>query len=206
MHQIYGQHERGDFVDEQRHGEGWERAEERYQVGQEVRGVVTRVAQFGVFVQLEPGLEGILYTFELGNTPAALAGFVPGQEMQLFVKSVDSRKKRLELSLSSSPLPLPLDEHALPAELRRVAPADEFSGMLPPLPDFPNDAGAVVAASCPTCQRQVQHTWKFCVYCGGSLRRRCPACGTTQPDLADARFCFECGTPIQANHATFPRP
>ncbi|HEX7735165.1 MAG TPA: zinc ribbon domain-containing protein [Ktedonobacteraceae bacterium] len=195
-------------MDEQRPGHVWEHAEERYQAGQEVRGVVTRVAQFGVFVQVEPGLEGIVYSFELGNTPAALAGFTPGQEMQLFVKSIDPSRKRLELSLTTNPMPLPLEERVLPPAARRSMPVDKQPGSIPsfPLPDALGGARAMASPACPTCQRQIQSPWKFCVYCGGALHRRCPACGTIQPDLPDARFCCECGVPIQANHATISRP
>lgn len=191
------------FVDEQQPGGVWERAEERYQVGQAVRGVVTRIAQFGVFVQLEPGLEGIVYTFELGNTPAALAGYAPGQEMQLFVKSVESSRKRLELSPANQTLPLPLNERVLPPEVRHSAPGDAALSAV--LARQEMDASAAAAPVCPTCQRQVYHTWKWCVYCGGSLRRRCPVCGATQPDLPDARFCCECGVPIQVTPATSVR-
>ncbi len=148
-------------MDEQQSSSLWSRAEERYLSGQEVQGIVTRVAQFGVFVQVEP---------------------------ELYVKSVDARRKRLELSLGQeTSLPGPLNEGLLPPEAlqhRRGASA---------LPQTPGGAQSPV---CPACQRQVQSGWKFCVYCGGSLQRRCPACGSTQADLPGARFCHECGKPV----------
>lgn len=175
----------------------WGHAEERYQAGQEVQGVVTRVAQFGVFVQVEPGIEGIIYAFELGTGPSALAGFAPGQAMQLYVKDIDASRKRLELSLGDDPLPGLLDERTLPPAIRRKPLPNEQSWPLPhPLPDTPASANQPGIPGCPTCQRQVQSTWKFCVYCAGSLQRRCPACGSTLPDLPDARYCQECGKPV----------
>ncbi len=202
-------------VSDQQPANPWAGAEERYQAGQEVRGVVTRVAQFGVFVQIEPGLEGIVYTFELGTGPGALTGFAPGQEMQLYVKNIDTSRKRLELSPANASTPGLLDKHALPPDLHRTAlpgalltpglpgervlPPDLRSKTLPGAlltPGLRSFSSGTDLATCPTCQRQIQAAWKFCVYCGGSLLRRCPACGSTQPDLPDARYCYECGTPI----------
>ncbi len=191
-----GSKKRGrETMDEQQSSSAWSGAEERYQSGQEVQGTVTRVAQFGVFVQVEPGLEGIIYTFEFGNGPFALAGIAPGQELKLYVKSVDAGRKRLELSLNKeAPLPGLLDERLLPPDTRlsRRPPATSW----PPPATLPPAQTSAPALNCPSCQRQVQAGWKFCVYCGGSLQRRCPTCGSTQADLPDARFCHECGQPV----------
>jgi len=172
----------------------WADVEVRYQPGQEVRGTVTRVAQFGVFVQVEPGIEGIVYAFELGQGPSALAGFAPGQEMQLYVKSIDAGRRRMELSLGNQPVPGLLPEHELPPAARRKNLTGE---PLWPAPLLPPEAPARPGeSSCPTCQREVQATWKYCVYCGGSLQRQCLACGAAQPDLPGARYCHACGRPV----------
>lgn len=180
--------------DQQRSANAWANAEARYQPGQEVRGIVTRVAQFGVFVQVEPGIEGIVYAFELGQGPSALVGFASGQEMQLYVKSIDAGKKRLELSLENQPMPGLLEEHELPPAVRRKTPPDEVSWPAPLLP--PETPSRQSEPNCPTCQRGVQATWKYCVYCGGSLQRHCPSCGAAQPNLPAARYCYECGQPV----------
>jgi transcriptional accessory protein Tex/SPT6 len=185
-------------VDDQQPTNAWTHAEGRYQFGQKVQGTVTRVAQPGVFVQIEPGIEGIIYTFELGAGPSALAGFAPGQEMQLYVKGIDASRKRLELGLSNDAIPGLLDERMLPPTVRRKTLPDEQSWPLPDLlPETPANARSINRPPCPTCQRQAQAAWKFCIYCGGSLQRLCSACGSTQPDLPDARYCYECGTPIE---------
>ena len=47
--------------------------------------------------------------------------------------------------------------------------------------------------TCPSCRRQVQSTWKHCVYCSEHLAKRCRSCGTAHPEVAGARFCPECG-------------
>jgi hypothetical protein len=50
---------------------------------------------------------------------------------------------------------------------------------------------------CPACKRPVQLNWKHCVFCGASLARACPKCGAPRPQIEGARFCFECGSPLE---------
>jgi hypothetical protein len=50
---------------------------------------------------------------------------------------------------------------------------------------------------CLSCKRPVQLNWKHCVYCGASLARVCPNCGAPRPEIEGARFCFECGSPLE---------
>lgn len=182
------------LLNDQQPGDVWAHAEERYQIGQQVRGTVTRQTQFGVFVQIEPGLEGIVYAFEMGGGPSALTAYAPGQEMQLYVKNIDSNRRRLELSLGDAPMPGLLNEHALPPEVRRKRQPAAPSWPTPlPLPERQTDAHHPAWTACPSCQRPLAPGWKFCVYCGGSLQRRCPDCGSAQPDLPDVRYCHACG-------------
>ena len=147
-------------------------------------------------MQVEPGLAGIIYTFELGSSSAAVSGFVPGQELHAYVRGIDAGRKRLELGLGRPSPTGMLEEHALPAELRHGKALDESPWPMPrpqapsPLLEMPPERGGRV---CPTCQHSTQLTWKYCVYCGGALRRHCPLCGSVQPDLPDARYCCECG-------------
>lgn len=176
-------------MDSQQAGKNpWSDAEARYLPGQAIQGTVTRVAQFGVFVEVEPGLEGVLYAFELGPGPSSMISFTRGQILQLYVKSVDVPRKRLELSLQNSPDIGLLGESQVPSAPRR---RDQPSDIPWPLP-LPQSAGQP-EPYCPACQRAVQSSWKYCVYCGGSLLHLCPACGSVQPDLPDARYCWTCG-------------
>jgi len=50
---------------------------------------------------------------------------------------------------------------------------------------------------CPSCKRPVQSNWKHCVFCGASLTKVCPNCGAPRPEIEGARFCFECGSPLE---------
>jgi len=51
--------------------------------------------------------------------------------------------------------------------------------------------------TCPHCKRVTQPHWKHCVYCGGSLARVCPKCGTPRAEAEGVRFCYECGSPFE---------
>ena len=75
-----------------------------YEVGQVRTGRVTRLAQFGAFVELEPGVEGLAHasTFAPTGNPGGWAKSVPvGTEVAFEVLSIDVEKKRISLA----PLP-----------------------------------------------------------------------------------------------------
>ena len=50
---------------------------------------------------------------------------------------------------------------------------------------------------CPSCKKETRANWKHCAYCGASLAKHCPHCGSPYPQVEGARFCFECGKPLQ---------
>jgi small subunit ribosomal protein S1 len=79
----------------------WEKILERYPVGGEVTGEVTNVAEFGAFVKLEEGIEGLIYSSELStekiDNPAEVAK--PGQEVTALVTKVDPVEQKISLSI-----------------------------------------------------------------------------------------------------------
>jgi len=82
----------------------WTTALERYHVGEVVDAKVTRATDFGAFVELEPGLEGLVHVSELSNqrvrTPADVVK--PGQEVRVRILSVDAEARRIGLSMSQA--------------------------------------------------------------------------------------------------------
>ncbi|MEN3009053.1 30S ribosomal protein S1 [Pseudothermotoga sp.] len=79
----------------------WQMAVEKYKVGTIVRGTVKNIAPFGVFVNLEPGLDGLIHISEIfwGNKKVDLKKFFkPGQLIQAEVIEIDPEKHRLALS------------------------------------------------------------------------------------------------------------
>ncbi len=83
----------------------WQDATQRFPVGSQVKGTVTRLQPFGVFVEIEPGLEGLVHISELGagrrvSHPQEVVN--SGQEVEATVLGVDPDKRRISLSLDAS--------------------------------------------------------------------------------------------------------
>ena len=80
----------------------WSRAAETYKVGQLRSGRVTRVADFGPFIELEPGVEGLVPLSESGVPREAdvKKAFRVGDELQVVVLDVDAAARRIRLSVS----------------------------------------------------------------------------------------------------------
>jgi small subunit ribosomal protein S1 len=79
----------------------WAVVDELYHVGQLVEGTVSRVAQFGAFVSLDPGIEALLHTSQISEPPPEDPTLVvhEGQRLVMRVISIESDKQRLGLSL-----------------------------------------------------------------------------------------------------------
>ena len=79
----------------------WAVVDELYHVGQLVEGIVSRVAQFGAFVSLDPGIEALLHTSQIADPPPEDPSLVvhEGQHLLMRVISIESDKQRLGLSL-----------------------------------------------------------------------------------------------------------
>ncbi|HEX2252779.1 MAG TPA: S1 RNA-binding domain-containing protein [Thermoanaerobaculia bacterium] len=82
----------------------WREAAKRFPEGEMVDGTVESIAPFGVFINLAPGLTGLLPNSQTGlprGTNAARA-FRPGQTVQVQVLQVDTRRKRISLGKEGS--------------------------------------------------------------------------------------------------------
>lgn len=79
----------------------WDNVVEKYPVGKVVQAKVVRLAPFGAFVQLEPGVEGLVHISHLADRhvekPEEVAS--EGQEVAVKVLSVDPAEKRIRLSI-----------------------------------------------------------------------------------------------------------
>lgn len=73
----------------------------RYHVGDVATGTVAKVADFGVFVELEEGVEGLIHVSELGLDPDARLEerFTVGQEVTAKIVKVDCEERKIALSL-----------------------------------------------------------------------------------------------------------
>jgi small subunit ribosomal protein S1 len=81
----------------------WQNAASKYPVGARAKGTVSRLMDFGAFVKLEPGVEGLIHISELGHGRVFRARDVvsEGQEVEVKVLSVDEENQRISLSLKA---------------------------------------------------------------------------------------------------------
>ncbi len=83
----------------------WEHAEEKYELGQVVTGVVTKITAFGAFAALDDGIEGLIHISELAETPPRHPEEVlsVGTAVPLCVVRVEGDRRRMGLSLKRVP-------------------------------------------------------------------------------------------------------
>jgi len=81
----------------------WQVMTKTHPVGSRVKGKVTSVTDFGVFVELEEGIEGLIHISQLSTErvekPQAL--FQPGQEVEAEITQIDTRERKIGLSIKA---------------------------------------------------------------------------------------------------------
>ncbi|MGA2651767.1 MAG: S1 RNA-binding domain-containing protein [Terracidiphilus sp.] len=85
--------------------EPWDTAPARLQIGQRVTGTVTRLMDFGAFVEIEPGLEGLIHISEMAwnkkvRHPSDI--LKPGDTVDAVILSVKPEEKRIALGLKQT--------------------------------------------------------------------------------------------------------
>ena len=83
----------------------WDAVAGRYNVGERVRGTVTRVAEFGAFVELEPGIEGLIHVSEMswGKKMRSASTLVkPGEIVDAVILGVNATERRMSLGLKQA--------------------------------------------------------------------------------------------------------
>ena len=106
----------------------WTDAATKYPVNSVVRGKVANLMEFGAFVELEPGVEGLVHISELSHKRVWRTSDVvsKGQEIEVLVLSVDAEAQRISLSIRA------LAPEPEPAKKEQEAPADPQAGTPPP--------------------------------------------------------------------------
>jgi small subunit ribosomal protein S1 len=122
----------------------WIRAVEKYQVGQEVEGKVTKLNPFGAFVELDPDIHGLAHISELSKKSVSHPGdIVKINETYTFtILSIEPRTHRLGLTLKK-----PGEADEAPAELSNEDPLAEKPSDEAPADSAPTpEASEAVAA------------------------------------------------------------
>ena len=92
----------------------WDDAVEKFPVGEVVEGKVVRITDFGAFVELEPGLDGLVHISQCATTRVAKVedAVKVGDVVNVKVLGVDPEKKRISLSIRQAIEPEPVAEEA----------------------------------------------------------------------------------------------
>jgi small subunit ribosomal protein S1 len=97
----------------------WDNIETKYPPGIVVEGKVTRIMEFGAFVELEPGLEGLIHISELAPQRVHRVRDIvqEGQDVKVMVLNLDRSQRRIGLSLKAAlPKPEPTPEEGAEEE------------------------------------------------------------------------------------------
>ena len=95
----------------------WEMVEERFAVGTKVSGKIVSLTDYGAFIEIEPGVEGLIHVSEMSWTkkvrhPSKVVEL--GQMVEAIVKDIDVERKRISLSIKdvlANPWKLALDRY-----------------------------------------------------------------------------------------------
>src|SRR6266568_2532150 len=83
----------------------WDSVAQRYKLGERVQAVVTRVMEFGAFVELEPGIEGLIHVSEMSwAKKVRMASDIvkPGETVDAIILGVSSDERRISLGLKQT--------------------------------------------------------------------------------------------------------
>ncbi len=111
----------------------WSHAEEAFPPGKKVRGKVMSITDYGAFVELEPGVEGLIHVSEMSWTkkvkhPSKLLEI--GKELECQVLEVDAKAKRISLGLKQ------LEPDPWTIFTEKYHPGDKIAGKVRSLTDY----------------------------------------------------------------------
>ena len=83
----------------------WEAVEKKYEIGTRVCGKIVSITDYGAFIELEPGVEGLIHISEMSWTkkvrhPSKIVQM--GDEVEALVKDLDIERKRISLSMKEA--------------------------------------------------------------------------------------------------------
>jgi small subunit ribosomal protein S1 len=83
----------------------WDAVADKYKAGERVRGTVSRLMDFGAFVEIEPGIEGLIHISEMSwarrvKTPSEIVK--PGETVEAVILGVNAAERRISLGLKQA--------------------------------------------------------------------------------------------------------
>ncbi len=82
----------------------WRTVDERYQIGQVVKGTIVRLVSFGAFVEVEPGVEGLVHISRIADYRVAKPEDVisAGEEIDVKILDINKQDQRISLSIKDA--------------------------------------------------------------------------------------------------------
>jgi small subunit ribosomal protein S1 len=111
----------------------WESVEEKYEVGQKIKGKVISLADFGAFVELEKGVEGLVHISDLTwsrKTVHPKKILTPGEEVVVSILDINASSKRISLGLKQA------TPHPLEVLKQKYSPGSRIKGTITSITDF----------------------------------------------------------------------
>ncbi len=104
--------------------EPWAIIDEKYQVGDIVEGKVVQIKEYGCFVELEPGLDGLVHISEVNHKRIGNINdeFSVGDVVKAKILEIDKDNKRISLSIKETIEPPIFEEEAAPEVVEEAAP------------------------------------------------------------------------------------
>ena len=115
----------------------WDSVEERLTPGQAIIGKITRVLDFGAFIDLGEGIEGLLHNSQISEE--AESDIMVGNEISLKIVSLDVQRHRVSLSLANSHMENQESTDAKDEDNTNLEPTDEVDTGLEPTDEVDTD-------------------------------------------------------------------
>ncbi len=111
----------------------WENVGEKYKIGQNIKGKVVSLADFGAFVELEKGVEGLIHVSDLTWTRKVVHPkkvLTPGEEVTVSILNINPSAKRISLGLKQ------VMPHPLELLKQKYSPGARVKGTITSITDF----------------------------------------------------------------------
>ncbi|MBU1007650.1 30S ribosomal protein S1 [Candidatus Dependentiae bacterium] len=111
----------------------WEKVEERYKVGATLKGKISSITDYGLFVEVDRGVEGLVHISEVSWTERInnlSKHYAVGQEVEVAIVALDKNNRRMSLSIKR------LQEDPWKVVAERFKVGDTFSGPITNITDF----------------------------------------------------------------------
>jgi small subunit ribosomal protein S1 len=111
----------------------WENIERKYPIGTKIKGRVSSIADYGLFVEIEQGIEGLVHISEISWTERVhnlSKRFTVGDQVDVVISAVDKDNRRMSLSIKR------MESDPWEAAFEKLKAGDKIKGIISNIADF----------------------------------------------------------------------